>query len=546
MKKLSKLLCILIACIMVLLSMPVLNVFAEDNAITVSGFYGDATCIEKGTSMKMTASGVTQGKSVSWSVTAPDGSETDLATIQQTGALTCILTASSDSYGTIKVVAVQNDSSGKKGEKIIHITNENLVTVDDSDSSITYVNAGSTVWQENSSSSYYLGTGRYVIPPEDDSYPSTTPAYAEFTFTGTGIQWIGESNYFCGVAEVYLDGVKVSTVDPFIAPDIVSQFVNFSREGLTYGQHTIKVVAAGQKNPASTQYPGTRVLIDAFRYITEESQTQQPVVVLTGSDSVQPGVSFTVGISLNNVVQPVYSEDITLSYDPAVFEYESIASADENINIFTEGSDGTLRIVGANIGGLAESSSPIANVSFRVKSGVNNTTSTISVKSAILGVMPNGKVIDAGLSSKSITVTAISAVNKTALGSALETARSKYDNAVVGIDNGCYWQAEKDIFQVAIAAANTVYENTNSTQAEVDNATAALIAAINKFEASVIDPSTGDIDKSSEIDVADLAIVAYYYGAVSGSEDWAAAVIADINKDGKVDIVDLAFIAFRM
>ena len=546
MKKLSKLLCILIACIMVLLSMPVLNVFAEDNAITVSGFYGDATCIEKGTSMKMTASGVTQGKSVSWSVTAPDGSETDLATIQQTGALTCILTASSDSYGTIKVVAVQNDSSGKKGEKIIHITKENLVTVDDSDSSITYVNAGSTVWQENSSSSYYLGTGRYVIPPEDVSYPSTTPAYAEFTFTGTGIQWIGESNYFCGVAEVYLDGVKVSTVDPFIAPDIVSQFVNFSREGLTYGQHTIKVVAAGQKNPASTQYPGTRVLIDAFRYITEESQTQQPVVVLTGSDSVQPGVSFAVGISLNNVVQPVYSEDITLSYDPAVFEYESIASADENINIFTEGSDGALRIVGANIGGLAESSSPIANVSFRVKSGVSNTTSTISVKSAILGVMPNGKVIDAGLSSKSITVTAISAVNKTALGSALETARSKYDNAVVGIDNGCYWQAEKDIFQVAIAAANTVYENTNSTQAEVDNATAALIAAINKFEASVIDPSTGDVDKSSEIDVADLAIVAYYYGAVYGSEDWAAAVIADINKDGKVDIVDLAFIAFRM
>ena len=546
MKKLSKLLCILIACIMVLLSMPVLNVFAEDNAITVSGFYGDATCIEKGTSMKMTASGVTQGKSVSWSVTAPDGSETDLATIQQTGALTCILTASSDSYGTIKVVAVQNDSSGKKGEKIIHITKENLVTVDDSDSSITYVNAGSTVWQENSSSSYYLGTGRYVIPPEDVSYPSTTPAYAEFTFTGTGIQWIGESNYFCGVAEVYLDGVKVSTVDPFIAPDIVSQFVNFSREGLTYGQHTIKVVAAGQKNPASTQYPGTRVLIDAFRYITEESQTQQPVVVLTGSDSVQPGVSFAVGISLNNVVQPVYSEDITLSYDPAVFEYESIASVDENINIFTEGSDGALRIVGANIGGLAESSSPIANVSFRVKSGVSNTTSTISVKSAILGVMPNGKVIDAGLSSKSITVTAISAVNKTALGSALETARSKYDNAVVGIDNGCYWQAEKDIFQVAIAAANTVYENTNSTQAEVDNATAALIAAINKFEASVIDPSTGDVDKSSEIDVADLAIVAYYYGAVYGSEDWAAAVIADINKDGKVDIVDLAFIAFRM
>ncbi len=545
MKKLSKLLCILIAGIMLLLSMPVLNVFAEDNAIIVSGYYGDATCIEKGTSMKMTASGVTQGKSVSWSVTAPDGSETDLATIQQTGALTCILTASSDSYGIIKVIAVQNDSSGKSGEQIINITNENLVTVDDSDISITYVNAGSTVWQENNDSSYYLGTGKSVMPPEDDSYPSDAPAYAEFTFTGTGIQWIGESNYFCGVAEVYLDGVKVSTVDPFIAPGIISQFVNFSSEGLAYGQHTIKVVAAGLKNPASTQYPGTRVLIDAFRYITAEPHTQ-PVVVLTGSDSVQPGASFTVGINLVGIIQPVYSEDITLSYDPVVFEYDSIASADENISIFTESSDGLLRIVGGNTGGPVENSALIANVSFRVKSGISDTTSTIAVTNALLGVMPDGKVTDAGLSSKTITVAATSEVNKTALGSALEAARNKYDSAETGTDNGCYWQTDKDIFQAAIAAANSVYENTSATQAEVDNATAALIAAINDFEASVIDPSTGDVDKSSLIDVADLAIAAYYYGADSDSENWASAAIADINKDGKVDIIDLAFIAFRM
>jgi hypothetical protein len=545
MKKLSKLLCMVFACVIIFASLPGSYVFAEDGSITVSGFYGDATCIEKGTSMKMTASGVTPGKSVSWSVTAPDGSETDLATVEQTGALTCILTASADSYGTIKVVAKLNYSSGKRGEQIIRITNENLVSVDDTDSSITYVNAGSTVWQENNDSNYYLGTGKYVVPPEDDSYTATTPAYAEFTFTGTGIQWIGESNYFCGVAEVYLDGEKVSTVDPFIAPSIVSQFVNFSREGLPYGQHTIKIVAAGQKNPASTQYPGTRVLIDAFRYITADPQ-EEPVVTLTGNTSVQPGAAFTVGISLDNVIQPVFSEHIVLGYDTAVFEYVSLTPANDNISIYTKDSDGTLETVGAIIGGITGSSTPVANLTFKVKSGVSGVSSTISVTKAELGIMPGGATIQAGLSSRTITIEAVSTVNKTALGAAISAAQIKYDSAVVGAENGCYRQSDKDVLLAAITAANTVYEDTNATQAEVDNAAAALNEAIDKFEASVIGPLTGDIDGSSTIDVADLAIVAYYYGADPDSEDWAAAAIADINKDGKVDIIDLAFIAFRM
>lgn len=600
---------------LILTSLSGLNVFAEDNAITVSGFNGDTTCIETGTSMKMVASGVTQGKSVTWSVEELDGSESNLATIEQTGALTCILTASENSYGTFKVIAIQNDTSGKKGEQIIRITSENLVTVDDTDPSIKYVSSGSgVVWEQNNNSGYYLETGKCVIPPEDDDYSSSDPAYAEFTFTGTGIQWIGESNYFCGVAEVYLDGVKVSTIDPFIAPDIVSQFVNFSREGLPYGQHSIRVVATGLKNPASTQYPGTRVLIDAFRYLTGASQvdktaleakiveaqalnesdytvetwgnmqtvlsaalivsddpaaTQSDVdiaydnlqtainelvstrlkIVLTGSDSVQPGSVLTVGISLNNAAQSIYSENIILNYDPAVFDYETVTKASEGMETFgcTPSGDGTLQILGANIaGGLAGSSIPIVNVSFKVKDGVNDISSTISIVFAEFGLIPNGTVVEAELSSKTIRVGAVSTVDKDALGSAIEEAQSKYSNAVVGIDNGCYWQPDKDIFQTAIAAANTVYTDSGASQAEVDDATAVLNAAKSAFEASVIDPSTGDIDNSSEIDVVDLAIVAYFYGIDSGDVNWAAAAYADINRDGRIGIEDLAFIASRM
>ena len=614
MKKFRKMLAAILVSILMLALVSGLSVFAEEDAIVVSGFNGDATRIEKGTSMKMTVSGVTPGKSVRWSVEGLDGSPTDLAAVKQTGALTAILTASADSYGSFKVIATQNDDSGKTGEQIIRITNENLVTVDDTDSSIQYVSSGSgVVWEQNSNSGYYLGTGKCVTPPEDDSYSTSEPAYAEFTFTGTGIQWIGESNYFCGVAEVYLDGVLLSSVDPFIAPDIISQFVNFSREGLPYGQHTIRVVAAGLKNPASTQYPGTRVLVDAFRYITEASPAdktnlmdkiseaqalnesdyteetwgnlqnalsaaitvrddpgasqaevdaacgslqaainalifRRPTVILTGTGSVQPESAFTVGISLKEVTQSVYAEDITISYDPAIFEFEQVTEVGENINILghTVPGDGTLRIVAANIGGVSGSSVPIMNVHFKAKNGVNNTSGTIAVTQATLGVMPEGTVIETGLSSKTIVISPVSPVNKEALRQAIEAAQSKYDSAVVGVENGCYWQSDKDVFQAAITAASTVYADAEASQAETDDATTALNAAVSAFEASVITPFTGDINNSSTIDVADLAMAAYFYGLDSSDENWAEAAVADINRDGKVDIEDLAFIASRM
>lgn len=545
MKKVGQLISMILVSVLMLTSVFGLTAFAADNAIVISGLNGNATRIEKGTSMILAASGVTQGKAVTWSVTDLDGSETDLAAVEPISALSCIFTASEDSYGTVKVVATQNDTSGIKGEQIIQITNENLVTVDDTDSSINYVSSGSgVVWEQNNNSGYYLGTGKCVIPPEDGNYSISEPAYAEFTFIGTGIQWIGESNYFCGIAEVYLDGERMSTVDPFIAPRIINQFVNFSIEGLPYREHTIKIVATGLKNAASTQYPGTRVLVDAFRYVTEASQAR-PVVILTGRDNVPPNSTFTVTITVDNVPGDLFAERITLSYDPDVFEYDPEAITGDNIFLSTP-SDGIIDIAAANIGGVPGSSLPVADIGFKVKAGVVNTSSTISVTRAELGLAPNGEQIEAELGSKTIRIGDLSTVDKSELGAVINAAETLYDNAVVGIEDGCFWKADKDIFQAAIMAAKSVYTDSGASQSEVDNATDDLNEAIAVFEASVINPLTGDINNSSTIDVADLARVAYFYGLESGDPNWATAVIADINKDGKIDIEDLSFIASRM
>jgi len=549
MKKVFQLISMILVCTVLLTTVLGLTAFAGDDTIIVSGLNGDATRIEKGTSMILVASGVPQGKAVTWSVTDPDGAETNLASVVPISAAACIFTASDSGYGTVKVIAAQNDATGIKGEKIIRITNENLVTVDDTDSSIKYVSSGSgETWEQIENNGYYLGTGKCVVPPEDGSYSASEPAYAEFTFTGTGIQWIGESNFLCGIAEVYIDGEKVATVDSFTGPKSINQFVNFSMEDLPFGEHTIKIVATGLKNAASTQYPGTRVLVDAFRYITETPQVQ-PIAVLTGPDSVKPDSSFTLTVSVDNVPQDVYAECIKLSYDPEVFECDFDGITGENIVGKVHNADeGTLGIAAVNIGGVQGSSVTVANIGFKVKAGVKNTSSTVAVTSAELGIGPDGGSIEAGLTSKTIIIEDEDGgtVDKSGLQSAINDAEELFDNAVVGVENGCYWQADKDAFKAAIDEAKAVFDDPNASQSVVDKATNDLRAAIAVFEASAINPSTGDIDNSSTIDVADLAKVAYFFGSKLGDPNWNEAVIADINKDGKIDIEDLAFIANRM
>jgi len=293
-------------------------------------------------------------------------------------------------------------------------------------------------------------------------------------------------------------------------------------------------------------YPGETSgrLEVVFKYDKDVPPEVKPEVILSGSDSVQPGSEFTVGVSLNTAEQNIYAEDITLRYDPDVFEYVATTGATEDINILrNEPSDtGTLRILAANIGGVNGSNSPILNVSFKVKSGIDNTTGIIAVTQAKLGVAPTGAVLDAALATKSISIGGgTPSVDKTALISAINNAQSLYDAAVVGTQPGQYPQEAKDALLEAINAAKAVRDDPSATQSKVDNAVTELNTAVEAFKAAV--NKSPDINDDGKIDVGDLAIVAYYYGKDSTSEDWATAKIADVNGDNKIDILDLAYVA---
>jgi len=298
-------------------------------------------------------------------------------------------------------------------------------------------------------------------------------------------------------------------------------------------------------------YPGpTSGRIEVtFNYDDDiEPPVLTPKVSLTGSDSVQPGSEFTVGVSLNTAGKDVYAEDIILSYDPDVFEYVATTGATEYIKVLKSDPSGagTIRIVAANIGGVNSNNFSILNVTFKVKSGVENATGTIAVTQAKLGVAPSGDILNAELDTKSISIGGgtIPTVDKTALIAAINNAQSLYDNAVVGTEPGQYPQEAKDALLAAINAAKAVRDNPAATQAEVDDAVTALNTAVEAFKAAVIKPS--DINNDGKTDVGDLAIIAYHYGKDSTSPDWDTAKIADVNGDNKIDIEDLAYVASKI
>ncbi|MBI5359650.1 MAG: DUF2341 domain-containing protein, partial [Planctomycetes bacterium] len=88
--------------------------------------------------------------------------------------------------------------------------------------------------------------------------------YAVFTFSGTGVMWIGNKTTNRGIANVYIDDIFQYAVDCY-EPLGLFQLALFTKTGLTDAVHTLKVEVSNAKNPASTDY---YISIDAFEVYT--------------------------------------------------------------------------------------------------------------------------------------------------------------------------------------------------------------------------------------------------------------------------------------
>jgi hypothetical protein len=123
------------------------------------------------------------------------------------------------------------------------------VVLNDGDSGISY----SSGW-------FVAGNSGSFI----DSSHATTAAgqTAQFTFTGTGINWYSVVSPYHGKADVYIDGRLSSTVDLYSTTRHEVSKV-YSNLALSRGSHTIKIQTRSDHNSASQGY---YVEVDALEY----------------------------------------------------------------------------------------------------------------------------------------------------------------------------------------------------------------------------------------------------------------------------------------
>jgi hypothetical protein len=139
---------------------------------------------------------------------------------------------------------------------------------------------------------------------------------ATFTFTGTGVRWLGARGAQHGIARVSLDGAFVTQVDSFQAPTdpnhpVQVQAELFKATGLANGTHTLTIQVTGQHNLAST---AAIIVVDAFDVITPA----------TRHEDTDPAISYTGGWLQGNIDHP-YSEGCgalsTAAGDQATFSF---------------------------------------------------------------------------------------------------------------------------------------------------------------------------------------------------------------------------------
>lgn len=121
-----------------------------------------------------------------------------------------------------------------------------LAPVNDTDPAITYTG-----------SAWGYSSGRSLGDLLDDvHYTTANGDSVSYTFTGTGIDVLSETNSDEGDIDVYLDGTKIQSVSAAATSRLAQQVVA-SVSGLARGQHTIKLVKTS----------GTYMLLDGFTVV---------------------------------------------------------------------------------------------------------------------------------------------------------------------------------------------------------------------------------------------------------------------------------------
>lgn len=215
------------------------------------------------------------------------------------------------------------------------------------------------------------GVGDYS---DDVAYTLTNDDYVEYTFTGTGIDYVTEKNSDMGDVDIYIDDVFQETVSCNNSSRLVQQTV-YSKTGLVYGPHKIKVV---KKN-------GTYALMDAFKYYT--SQVTPPTEIMVNNSDSTITYSSGWGTDANRGVGD-YQDDVAYTTgNNGSFEYTFTGTGVEYI---TE-SNSDQGEVDIYIDGVFEETVNCYSATRLTQQTMFSTTGLTSGSHTIKGVKKNGQ-----------------------------------------------------------------------------------------------------------------------------------------------------------
>ncbi|OUS77786.1 hypothetical protein B1748_03105 [Paenibacillus sp. MY03] len=277
--------------------------------------------------------------------------------------------------------------------------------------------------------------------------------------------------------------------------------------------------------------------------------------VIAGSDSpLTAGGNADLTIGVVNPGDGFTTLQAVVNYDPAKLQFatngtalaesaiESLRANFSVIGTAIKPELGQIMVMMASTGqdNAVNESSDLFRLHGQVKSDAAIGSTTVSLSQFDVAMNGTNVALDVSQASDALTIEeAIVEANKEALTAAIAAAQAKYNAAPEGTKLGQYPAAARSTMLSAIGAATAVYTNTSASQVEVDQAVIDLNAAVQALKASIITLVEG----ATSITIADLSVIAQYYGLSSTDTAWGDIEAADVLNNGVIDIRTLAAIA---
>lgn len=93
----------------------------------------------------------------------------------------------------------------------------------------------------------YVGSfGTFSKEGETIKFSQNKGDYVELNFIGNKVRFYSHTNAWRGKANIYIDDIKIDTIDTYSQEEIMDVLV-YESEELEYGEHKIKIEVLGEK-----------------------------------------------------------------------------------------------------------------------------------------------------------------------------------------------------------------------------------------------------------------------------------------------------------